>query len=254
MKVYSCFILLILSFIYATDVKSMDRHQCTNVFNKLSEDNKNNFETIESQWIKYKHTCGVEGTYYEYLSSIYVSRGQFERALSILNKELNECDYDSRYLEAKLSSILYQQGNYLESRSIAETMIKKYPNWYKGYLIMGCVFMSELNWEKALLYLNKAKDIDPKAIEPYANLSSVYYEIGLPSRCIEIFEIMYELDSKLAYSHPRAIGASIISYVQTGNLIRSEELLDEMKKYNENPIYKHVYDIAYAEYSRSKTK
>lgn len=55
-----------------------------------------------------------------------------------------------------------------------QSAVALHRDYYEAYLLLGGVYMDQLNWDKAQLALRRAMEISPTAVEPMISLGEVY--------------------------------------------------------------------------------
>ena len=141
-----------------------------------------------SSFVCFAKTDDYKNEKYELLDQ----KHQYEEIIASI-KENDESSYTiSDYLYLGLS--YFKMGNNTEAQKNFDIVIQKDPEFYDAYYYQaGTYYLSE-DYENAIVYLTKCKELDPKKIRPYEMLGVIYEMYGNYQQAYENYSKFYELD------------------------------------------------------------
>ena len=72
----------------------------------------------------------------------------------------------------------FNEGNTAQCIKDCQTFIQKFPNHFFGYKVLGACYEQMEDWEQAIHWMEKAKQLSPDDVENLANLAKVYKDLG----------------------------------------------------------------------------
>ncbi len=119
------------------------------------------------------HTAHKTFHYYN-RGAAYTASGDFESALSDLNKavELNQGDDEAAY--SYRATAYYDTGRYDEAIADINTLLKRHPGLYQVYLNRGTFYMAKGDYAHALADFERFLRIEPDNVEVLNNRGTVY--------------------------------------------------------------------------------
>ena len=72
----------------------------------------------------------------------------------------------------------FNEGNTAQCIKDCQTFIQKFPNHFFGYKVLGVCYEQMEDWEQAIHWMEKAKQLSPDDVENLANLAKVYKDLG----------------------------------------------------------------------------
>ena len=81
---------------------------------------------------------------------------------------------------AQMQTLLapFDAGDTAQCIEDCHAFIQKFPNHYFGYKLLGVCYEQMEDWEQAIRWMEKAKQLSPDDVENLANLSKVYKDLG----------------------------------------------------------------------------
>jgi tetratricopeptide (TPR) repeat protein len=126
-------------------------------------------------WKNYEQQCSSSGIYQLLLGDFYGSYGYYNEAKQILEKTIENKQYDTREHKLLLQSIYQALGEIENLKNLTKKMIVEYPNWSGSFYSLGnyCCVIEE--WNNAKKYLEKAVELSDETAE----LSAIYLKLAL---------------------------------------------------------------------------
>ena len=130
---------------------------------------------------------------------------KFNEMVGELQKTVN---LDKENLEAKL-----KLGNYIllgsqnraefiaEAERLAKEVLQKDPNNIEGHILMGSVFFSQQQKDKAFAELNKAVQLDPNRVESYLSLAKFHAANREPEKAEALYKRAISVNANSALAH-----------------------------------------------------
>lgn len=100
---------------------------------------------------------------------------------------------------------LFKANNKQESIKVLNDILQKYPESYETLILLGNIYISEMQYNKAIEVLEKAKEVEPENHITYINLSNAYTSAEMFDKAIEASLKLLELE-KPAWNTLYAIG------------------------------------------------
>jgi putative PEP-CTERM system TPR-repeat lipoprotein len=133
------------------------------------------------------------------LIPVYEAQGDYENAIKEL-KQLITKKNDIIELNMKLVNLYIKNKDLQEAEKAAQEIISKYPDSEKGYLSLATVYIEQRYIDKALYFLERAEDINPKNIETKMIKARIYSKTQ-PAKALEILKEIVETDPDHALAH-----------------------------------------------------
>lgn len=133
---------------------------------------------------------------YNNRASIYIKQGQFEEAVSKLNKAI---DYHPKYAEAYYNrGIALRHFGYLNGAAEDyTTAIELKPDFTEAYANRGIIYSKLGQFDKAIADYNKAIEINSDFANLYYNRGIAYSKLGQMSKAIADYDRAIKLDGGL---------------------------------------------------------
>ena len=101
--------------------------------------------------------------------------------------------------------------------SLWRDTIMKSPDKARPYLAMGNALIDKKRYDEGVQYLDKSLDLDPEYFEPYLALGSVYLQMGIPQKAIDLYEEYLDV-----YAPRKQILMNLaLAYSETGRCLES---------------------------------
>lgn len=156
---------------------------------------------------------------------------------------------DTQKLDQQYQSAVadYEAGRFAQAASRLETLIQFAPNSFEIHELLGMVYASLPEPDKAIEQLKIATQINPDSSEARTNLGATYLRFGKPDLAGEQFKKALSLEPT-SYDANHNMGEF---YIQTGKIAEALPLLKQA--YLANPsAYDNAYDLAMAEFMLNK--
>lgn len=155
----------------------------------------------------------------------------YDEALSLINKVINDCAETSAYYEMKAYILIKQKRN----KEIIETCTKGLtiaPENASLYEMRGNTYYFEFEPQKALADYRQMLTYDKGNARYYNNYLKLLNELRNDEEMIQVFETFKtELDNNTAFKDDRFIGEvyfySSLAFQRQKNTLKATELLDE---------------------------
>jgi superkiller protein 3 len=133
--------------------------------------------------------------FYNGLSSVYCDEGNFDRAVTCLNKALN---IDPLYIISyiNLSKVYLIKKNFNSAIKACEKALKISPGDSVIYNQIGRIYQTYGNFDKAIEFYLKVLEISPEMIQTHYSLGAIYEQKKLYSKAIYHCRIYLEYAEK----------------------------------------------------------
>jgi tetratricopeptide (TPR) repeat protein len=125
------------------------------------------------------------------ISLCKINKQELEQALNLLKKYKSSNNYLILYL---LSFAYWRMRDFLHVEKYVKKVLEIKPNFLTALNLLGTVYFSKKNQEKALEYWNDALILNPMYLKPYSNLGIVHIGQKEYDKAEEIFKNLLELD------------------------------------------------------------
>ncbi len=136
---------------------------------------------------------------YLYLAQIYIEAKRYSEAKIICDNILKNKIPGGKSKEQKvkeiLADILYLEGKGIESFKLAYEILSSNPSSVMANIILGKLYGSQGKFEKAVMHLKKAVELDPKNLDANYYLGIVYLDSDDLSNGIVMLDKAYNLDN-----------------------------------------------------------
>ena len=147
----------------------------------------------------------------------------------------------------KSAIVDYEAGRFVDAARRLEPLLLYAPKSFEIHELLGMVYASIPDGEKAILHLTTAVQIKPDSGEARTNLGATLLRFGKPELAGEEFKKALSLEPA-SYDANHNLGEF---YIQTGKMAEALPLLQ--KAYRVNPIaYDNGYDLAMADFMLGK--
>ncbi len=201
---------------------------CFQQYSKIQQDcSLNTVEKKLEAWSKFKKKCSKDGTYEGNKAMLYFMAGDSNRAIEILQKALKEAHYNTVENNYLLAGILYSKGELEATKTLAEKLVKEYPQYFNGYALLGAYYITYRNWELAKYYLEKAYTLNDRVWSVQAYLSTVYYQYNRYDDTVKLYYEAYN-DEPYATILERLSTVTVIdALIHLNRLKEAQQLLNE---------------------------
>jgi len=151
---------------------------------------------------------------------------------------------DTQKLDRQYQSAVadYEAGRFAQAASRLEPLLPFAPKSFEIHELLGMVYASVPNVEKAIEQLKIAVQINPNSGEARTNLGATYLRFGKPDLAGEQFRRALALEPT-SYDANHNLGEF---YIQTGKIAEALPLLKQAYQVNSGA-YDNAYDLAMAE-------
>jgi len=168
---------------------------CANIARKIAEDNslKSTQDKIKT-WETYKDQCAGKGVYHSYLADFYAGDGRLKESRELSEWIVKNPTFDTRFAEKNLVILDSLEKKTVSEKNRIDLILKKYPNWYAGYALLGFFELRELrNFIKARESFEKANALEESA-EAYSGLTIVHYLLNEYQKAVDAYQKALDLD------------------------------------------------------------
>lgn len=113
---------------------------------------------------------------------------QFKQRHSVV-KSIKPKDSTKPSVEEMLTLVApFNAGLFQKCQEDCQLFIKKYPQHYFGYKLLGACYEQQNEWISAIEHMEQAAKLQPKDIENLGNLAKVYKDIGKRKEALKLYE------------------------------------------------------------------
>jgi len=204
--------------------------ECEKIAIQISRDHS--LETMESKiekWKTYEKKCSCTSEYKTWLSAFYADANKLTESRA-LAEEVIASNGDTRMAEQVLALLEAKENNIMEEEKRINTIIKKYPKWYNGYMLRGffSIKVTE-DFQGAIKDFEQANTIKESA-EAYSGLSIVYHKLKNYKKSFDCYEKALSINSYILAVNRTATTAGINSAMILGYWGGAESMLNALKK------------------------
>lgn len=194
-------------------------------------------EEMLNTWADMHTECGETGVYYYWLGWLLNALGEFTEAEKSFKKGLSYNSHYEQHLLVGLGDVYYRIGK-VEKNTLAyeraaltyQKVIKRYPDWFNGYLSMSSLELSKGNDTDAIQYALKANSLEETALA-YRNLVIAYQHTAEFDNSLDAMGMAYELDSNM-FSEKYMMYSAALSYLGLNNYEMAVNFLATLVKNN----------------------
>ncbi len=144
---------------------------------------------------------------------------------------------------------LYDAGKFAEAAAMLEKLEPRVPNDFQVQELMGLVYGSEAESDKAVEHLQRAVHLQPNSAAARTNLAASLAHAGKSDAAIEQLRVAIRLEPK-DYDANHNLGEL---YIQTGKVAEATSLLEAAERANPKS-YGNGYDLALALFETGQLK
>lgn len=183
-----------------------------------------------TEWEKFKVQCSLNYEYEMYLADAYYSTHRLKKARelysNLLLKKLTIGDI--HFIEEALVRIDLFEGEKKSAIKKIMNMLHKYPEWYKGYALMGRVELDSANIEKAKNFFEKSNSLKTN-FNSFAGMSIAYFLEKKYLNSLHAYQMALDLDKAVLLDR-FATECAVRSAIQENQWGGAQSVLDAQKR------------------------
>ena len=152
----------------------------------------------------------------------YFSRGDFDKALEMYEKALEEDPEDSDIL-LKMGNVYLEKGIFEDAIVYYEKAIKEDSEMYEAYLNMSRAFRGMGDMEKALASANKAAEFESDEAEVYIQLGNIHFDMEEFDSALEFYNRAVDIDDE----NPEAYFQRGMAYLRYSEIKEKDSFLEK---------------------------
>ncbi|MFA6296981.1 MAG: tetratricopeptide repeat protein [Candidatus Paceibacterota bacterium] len=170
------------------------------------------------------------------------NQGKMDDAISIAQDILNKYPED---IQAKLSlaEVYVNKGSHDNKEAeFAPKVLKKDPNNFEAYRIMGYAYEIQESFDKAIISYNKAISIDPNNAAVYNSRGHAFELMGQYQLVKDDYLKAYQLDP----NNPNILMNVSRMYLSTGDDQKAKDFAERLVAFKDGSILSYVKSTAYS--------